>query len=155
MKRFLLTIFICYQSNFLISGEKIEECTLIANDKKRLLCFDSFFKNDKKLILIDQEDIVVFKENTENDDEQPDKFIVKATRSMIDDNLVLIGVKLSGRDYLFELNDKSVWKNIETIRKKDMPTLGDKVSLETGLFGSLFLKIKGEKNKIRIKKIRN
>ena len=61
----------------------------------------------------------------------------------------------SGRDYLFELNDKSVWKNIETIRKKDIPTPGDKVFLETGLFGSMFLKIKDEKNKIRIKKVRN
>ena len=64
-------------------------------------------------------------------------------------------MRLSGRDYLFELNDKSVWKNIETIRKKDIPTLGDKVILETGLFGSMFLKIKDEKNKIRIKKVRN
>jgi len=41
------------------------------------------------------------------------------------------------------------------LRKKDIPTPGDKVILETGLFGSMFLKIKGEKNKIRIKKVRN
>ena len=43
-------------------------------------------------------------------------------------------MRLSGRDYLFELNDKSIWKNIETIRKKDIPTPGDKVILET-IFG--------------------
>ena len=156
MKRVFFAFFIFYLSNFLVSEEKkIEDCTLIANDKERLSCFDSFFKTDKKLILVDQEDIVIFEEKIEDAARQDDKVIIKAPRSVIDDNLVLIGVRLSGRDYIFELNDKSIWKNIETIRKKDIPTPGDKVSLETGLFGSVFLKIKGEKNKIRIKKIRN
>ena len=125
------------------------------NDKERLSCFVSFFNSYKKLILVDQEDVAIFQEKIEDGDGQDDKVIVKAPRSVIKDNLVLLGVRLSGRDYLFELNDKSVWKNIETIRKKDIPTPGDKVVLETGLFGSMFLKIKGEKNKIRIKKVRN
>lgn len=156
MKRFFLTVFVFYLSNFLVSDEKkIEDCTLIANDEERLSCFDSFFKTDKKLILVDQDDIAIFQEKIEDTNGDDDKVIVKAPRSVINDNLVLVGVRLSGRDYLFELNDKSVWKNIETIRKKDIPTPGDKVILETGLFGSMFLKIKGEKNKIRIKKVRN
>ncbi len=156
MKRFFLTVFVFYLPIFLASDEKkIEDCTLIANDRERLSCFDSFFKTDKKLILVDQEDIVLFQEKIEDADGDDDKVIVKAPRSVINDNLVLVGVRLSGRDYLFELNDKSVWKNIETIRKKDIPRPGDKVILETGLFGSMFLKIKGEKNKIRIKKVRN
>ena len=154
----VLFIRVCffYLSNLLVSDEKkIEDCTLIANDRERLSCFDSFFKTDKKLILVDQEDIVLFQEKIEDADGEDDKVIVKASRSVINDNLVLVGVRLSGRDYLFELNDKSVWKNIETIRKKDIPTPGDKVILETGLFGSMFLKLKGKKNKIRIKKVRN
>ena len=127
----------------------------IKSFQERLSCFDSFFKTDKKLILVDQDDIAIFQEKIEDINGDDDKVIVKAPRSVINDNLVLVGVRLSGRDYLFELNDKSVWKNIETIRKKDIPTLGDKVILETGLFGSMFLKIKDEKNKIRIKKVRN
>ena len=58
MKRFFFTVFVFYLSNFLVSDEKkIEDCTLIANDRERLSCFDSFFKTDKKLILVDQEDI--------------------------------------------------------------------------------------------------
>ena len=50
MKRFFLISFVFYLSNFLVSDDKkIEDCTLIANDKERLSCFDSFFKTDKKL----------------------------------------------------------------------------------------------------------
>ena len=55
---------------------------------------------------------------------------------------------------IFELNDKSIWRTIENVRKKDIPTPGDKVELEPGIFGSMFLKIKGTKTKIRIKKVR-
>ena len=65
MKRFFLTIFVFYLSNSLVSNErKIEDCTLIANDEERLSCFDSFFKTDKKLILVDQEDIAIFQEKS-------------------------------------------------------------------------------------------
>ena len=106
MKRIFLTVFVFYLSNFLVSDEKkIEDCTLIANDEERLFCFDSFFKTDKKLILVDQDDIAIFQEKIEDTNGDDDKVIVKAPRSVINDNLVLVGVRLSGRDYLFELND--------------------------------------------------
>ena len=86
----------------------------------------------RKLILVDQDDIAIFQEKIEDTDGDDDKVIDKAPRSVINDNLVLAGVRISGRSYLFELNDKPVWKNIETIRKKDVPTPGDVVILETG-----------------------
>ena len=71
MKRFFLTFFVFYLSLFLVSEErKIEDCTLIGNDKERLSCFDSFFKTDKKLILVDQEDIIIFEEKIEDADRQ-------------------------------------------------------------------------------------
>ena len=91
---------------------------MIENDRERLSCFDSFFKTDKKLILVDQDDIAIFQEKIEDTNGDDDKVIVKAPRSVINDNLVLVGVRLSGRDFLFEMNDKSVCKNKETIRKK-------------------------------------
>ena len=94
MKRFFLISFVFYLSNFLVSDEKkIEDCTLIANDKERLSCFDSFFNTDKKLILVDQEDVAIFQEKIEEGDGQDDKVIVKAPRSVINDNLVLVGVR--------------------------------------------------------------
>jgi len=105
------------------------------------------------MILIDQDDVVVFEEKEEVSDKK-DKVVVKASRSVINENLILTGLRLSGRDLVFELNDKSTWKSIETLRKKDIPTPGDKVELQPGIFGSMFLKIKGKKNKIRIKKLR-
>ena len=50
MKRFFLISFVFYLSNFLVSDEKkIEDCTLIANDKEILSCFDSFFNTVKPL----------------------------------------------------------------------------------------------------------
>jgi hypothetical protein len=38
--------------------------------------------------------------------------------------------------------------------KRISPTPGDKVELQPGIFGSMFLKIKGTKTKIRIKAVR-
>ena len=106
MKRFFLTVFVFYLSNFLVSDEKkIEDCTLIANDRERLSCFDSFFKTDKKLILVDQEDIVLFQEKIEDADGEDDKVIVKAPRSVINDNLVLVGVRLSGGYYFVVIDE--------------------------------------------------
>jgi len=48
----------------------------------------------------------------------------------------------------------SQFGDYRNVRKKDIPTPGDKVELEPGIFGSMFLKIKGSKTKIRIKKVR-
>ena len=154
MHKLNIIFFAAVLGNFTFANErKIDDCTLILDDLERLQCFDSFFKTEKNMILIDQDDVVVFEEKEEVSDKK-DKVVVKASRSVINENLILTGLRLSGRDLVFELNDKSTWKSIETVRKKDIPTPGDKVELEPGIFGSMFLKIKGKKNKIRIKKLR-
>ena len=134
--------------------KKIEDCTKILDNNDRLSCFDSFFLTDKKQILVNQEDIEIFEEKIDDEKKGREKLIVKAPSSVIKENLILNGIKLAGTDLIFELNDKSIWRTIENVRKKDIPTPGDKVELEPGIFGSMFLKIKGTKTKIRIKKVR-
>ena len=134
--------------------KKIEDCTKILDNNDRLSCFDSFFLTDKKQILVNQEDIKIFEEKIDDEIKDREKLIVKAPSSVIKENLILNGIKLAGADLIFELNDKSIWRTIENVRKKDIPTPGDKVELEPGIFGSMFLKIKGTKTKIRIKKVR-
>ena len=134
--------------------KKIEDCTKILDNNDRLSCFDSFFLTDKKQILVNQEDIKIFEEKIDDEIKDREKLIVKAPSSVIKENLILNGIKLAGTDLIFELNDKSIWRTIENVRKKDIPTPGDKVELEPGIFGSMFLKIKGTKTKIRIKKVR-
>ena len=147
-------------SVLLVSEEKnIEDCTLITEDDSRLICFDSFFKEDTSMILVNKQDIAIYEEKNSLESEEFNsekiKIVLKTERSIINENLILNGIKLSGRDFIFELNDKSSWRSIENLRKKDIPNLGDGVELKPGILGSIFLKIKGKKNKIRVKKIRN
>ena len=143
-----------FASSLVAEEKKIEDCTKIIDNNDRLSCFDSFFLTDKKQILVNQEDIKIFEEKIDDEIKDREKLIVKAPSSVIKENLILNGIKLAGTDLIFELNDKSIWRTIENIRKKDIPTPGDKVELEPGIFGSMFLKIKGTKTKIRIKKVR-
>ena len=157
-----IVIFLSYLalSVLLVSEEKnIEDCTLITEDDSRLICFDSFFKEDTSMILVNKEDIAIYEEKNSLEPEEFNsekiKIVLKTERSIINENLILNGIKLSGRDFIFELNDKSSWRSIENLRKKDIPNLGDGVELKPGILGSMFLKIKGKKNKIRVKKIRN
>ena len=154
MQRIYTILFFICVSNLIYPDERqIEDCTDISEDSERLKCFDSFFETENTMILVDQDDITIFEEK-EDDLAKDKKLIVKTSRSVINENLILTGVRLSGRDYIFELNDKSFWRNIENIRRKDLPSPGDKVELQPGILGSMFLKIKGKKTKIRIKKIR-
>tara|TARA_Y100000768_G_scaffold384580_1_gene368904 strand:+ start:1553 stop:2041 length:489 start_codon:yes stop_codon:yes gene_type:complete len=140
--------------------KRIEDCTLIIDNNERLSCFDSFFQTDKKQILVNQEDVEIFIEKdkkaikNKKDEEDSNKLIVKAPLSVIEENLSLNGIRLSGGDFIFELNNGSFWRSIENVRKKDIPTPGDKVELQPGIFGSTFLKIKGTKTKIRIKAVK-
>ena len=143
-----------FASSLVAEEKKIEDCTKILDNNDRLSCFDSFFLTDKKQILVNQEDIKIFEEKIDDEIKDREKLIVKAPSSVIKENLILNGIKLAGTDLIFELNDKSIWRTIENVRKKDIPTPGDKIELEPGIFGSMFLKIKGTKTKIRIKKVR-
>ena len=152
---FLYSSILVFASSLVAEEKKIEDCTKILDNNDRLSCFDSFFLTDKKQILVNQEDIKIFEEKIDDEKKGKEKLIVKAPSSVIKENLILNGIKLAGTDFIFELNDKSIWRTIENVRKKDIPTPGDKVELEPGIFGSMFLKIKGTKTKIRIKKVRN
>ena len=151
---FLYSSILVFASSLVTEEKKIEDCTKIIDNNDRLSCFDSFFLTDKKQILVNQEDIEIFEEKIDDEKKGTEKLIVKAPSSVIKENLILNGIKLAGTDLIFELNDKSIWRTIENVRKKDIPTPGDKVELEPGIFGSMFLKIKGTKTKIRIKKVR-
>ena len=151
---FFYSFVLVFASSLVAEEKKIEDCTKILDNNDRLSCFDSFFLTDKKQILVNQEDIEIFEEKIDDEKKGTEKLIVKAPSSVIKENLVLNGIKLAGTDLIFELNDKSIWRTIENVRKKDIPTPGDKVELEPGIFGSMFLKIKGTKTKIRIKKVR-
>jgi hypothetical protein len=151
---FLYSSVLVFASSLVAEEKKIEDCTKILDNNDRLSCFDSFFLTDKKQILVNQEDIEIFEEKIDDEKKGREKLIVKAPSSVIKENLILNGIKLAGTDFIFELNDKSIWRTIENVRKKDIPTPGDKVELEPGIFGSMFLKIKGTKTKIRIKKVR-
>ena len=151
---FFYSSILVFASSLVAEEKKIEDCTKILDNNDRLSCFDSFFLTDKKQILVNQEDIEIFEEKTDDEKKGREKLIVKAPSSVIKENLILNGIKLAGTDLIFELNDKSIWRTIENVRKKDIPTPGDKVELEPGIFGSMFLKIKGTKTKIRIKKVR-
>ena len=151
---FFYSSILVFASSLVAEEKKIEDCTKILDNNDRLSCFDSFFLTDKKQILVNQEDIEIFEEKIDDEKKGREKLIVKAPSSVIKENLILNGIKLAGTDLIFELNDKSIWRTIENVRKKDIPTPGDKVELEPGIFGSMFLKIKGTKTKIRIKKVR-
>ena len=151
---FFYSSILVFASSLVAEEKKIEDCTKIIDNNDRLSCFDSFFLTDKKQILVNQEDIEIFEEKIDDEKKGKEKLIVKAPSSVIKENLILNGIKLAGTDLIFELNDKSIWRTIENVRKKDIPTPGDKVELEPGIFGSMFLKIKGTKTKIRIKKVR-
>ena len=151
---FLYSSILVFASSLVAEEKKIEDCTKIIDNNDRLSCFDSFFLTDKKQILVNQEDIEIFEEKIDDEKKGTEKLILKAPSSVIKENLILNGIKLAGTDLIFELNDNSIWRTIENVRKKDIPTPGDKVELEPGIFGSMFLKIKGTKTKIRIKKVR-
>lgn len=151
---FFYSSILVFAPSLVAEEKKIEDCTKILDNNDRLSCFDSFFLTNKKQILVNQEDIEIFEEKIDDEKKGKEKLIVKAPSSVIKENLILNGIKLAGTDLIFELNDKSIWRTIENVRKKDIPTPGDKVELEPGIFGSMFLKIKGTKTKIRIKKVR-
>ena len=130
---FFYYFILVFASSLVAEEKKIEDCTKIIDNNDRLSCFDSFFLTDKKQILVNQEDIEIFEEKIDDEKKGTEKLIVKAPSSVIKENLILNGIKLAGTDLIFELNDKSIWRTIENVRKKDIPTPGDKVELEPRL----------------------
>ena len=95
MQRIYTILFFICVSNLIYPDERqIEDCTDISEDSERLKCFDSFFETENTMILVDQDDITIFEEK-EDDPAKDKKLIVKTSRSVINENLILTGVRLS------------------------------------------------------------
>lgn len=157
-------------STFILSAENsIQDCSLIKEDLKRLECFDSFFSTSNDLILIDSDSIIeIQNENIENDnmnvvvDNEIDipqevtskKIKLEATQEILDKFLVINSIQKLGNNYSIKLNDGTIWKTNESIWNKDILKPDANVLIEPGAFGSKFIKFKGTKTKIRVKRIK-
>ena len=157
-------------STFMLSAENsIQDCSLIKEDLKRLECFDSFFSTSNDLILIDSDSIIeIQNENIENDnmkvviDNEIDipqevtskKIKLEATQEILDKFLKINSIQKLGNNYSIKLNDGTIWKTNESIWNKDILKPEANVLIEPGAFGSKFIKFKGTKTKIRVKRIK-
>ncbi len=157
-------------STFMLSAENsIQDCSLIKEDLKRLECFDSFFSTSNDLILIDSDSIIeIQNENIENDnmkvviDNEIDipqevtskKIKLEATQEILDKFLKINSIQKLGNNYSIKLNDGTIWKTNESIWNKDILKPDTNVLIEPGAFGSKFIKFKGTKTKIRVKRIK-
>ena len=157
-------------STFMLSAENsIQDCSLIKEDLKRLECFDSFFSTSNDLILIDSDSIIeIQNENIENDnmkvviDNEIDipqevtskKIKLEATQEILDKFLKINSIQKLGNNYSIKLNDGTIWKTNESIWNKDILKPDANVLIEPGAFGSKFIKFKGTKTKIRVKRIK-
>ena len=157
-------------SSFMLSAENsIKDCSLIKEDLKRLECFDSFFSTSNNLILIDSDSIIeIQNENIENDNmkvvkdneiEIPQevtskKIKLEATQEILDKFLKINSIQKLGNNYSIKLNDGTIWKTNESIWNKDILKPDANVLIEPGAFGSKFIKFKGTKTKIRVKRIK-
>ena len=157
-------------STFTLSAEdSIQDCSLIKEDLKRLECFDSFFSNSSNLILIDSESVIeIQNENTQKNIEKEviDKKIniiqkvnnkkikLEASQEILDKFLKIRSIEKLGNNYSIKLNDGTIWKTNESIWNKDILKPEANVLIEPGAFGSKFIKFKGTKTKIRVKRIK-
>ena len=79
---------------------------------------------------------------------------LKASEEVIKKFLKIKLVKRKGSNFSIELNDGSVWRTNESIWNKSLLKAEVDVLIEKGSFGSHFIKFKGTKTKIRVKKIK-
>ena len=79
---------------------------------------------------------------------------LKASEEVIQKFLKIKFVKRKGSNFSIELNDGSVWRTNESIWNKSLLKAEVDVLIEKGSFGSHFIKFKGTKTKIRVKKIK-
>ena len=157
-------------STFMLSAENsIQDCSLIKEDLKRLECFDSFFSTTNNLILIDSDSIIeIQNENIENANmkvvidneidiaqEVTSKTIkLEGTKEILDKFLKINSIEKLGNNFSIKLNDGTIWKTNESIWNKDVLKPEANVLIEPGAFGSKFIKFKGTKTKIRVKRIK-
>tara|TARA_Y100000816_G_C25994033_1_gene519272 strand:- start:319 stop:825 length:507 start_codon:yes stop_codon:yes gene_type:complete len=157
-------------SIFTLSAENsIQDCSLIKEDLKRLECFDSFFSSSSNLTLIDSDSVIeIQNENTEKNNEEEiidnridvtkqvnsKKIKLEASQEILDRFLKIRSIKKLGNNYSIKLNDGTIWKTNESIWNKDILKPEANVLIEPGAFGSKFIKFKGTKTKIRVKRIK-
>ena len=121
------------------------------------------------MILIDSDSIIeIQNENIEKDnvkvviDNEIDiaqevtskKIKLEGTKEILDKFLKISSIEKLGNNFSIKLNDGTIWKTNESIWNKDVLKPEANVLIEPGAFGSKFIKFKGTKTKIRVKRIK-
>ena len=178
MKKILILIACNLVTASIFANQDVSECSSIIDDTERLSCYDKFFSSSNELVVINSDTIIEIKEvekeeletiNNENsflaetpkepllEEKKTDRTAVislKASEEVIQKFLKIKLVKRKGSNFSIELNDGSVWRTNESIWNKSLLKAEVDVLIEKGSFGSHFLKFKGTKTKIRVKKIK-
>ena len=178
MKKILILIACNLVTASIFANQDVSECSSIRDDTERLSCYDKFFSSSNDLVVINSDTIIEIKEveteeletvNNENslltettketllDEKKTESKAVislKASEEVIQKFLKIKFVKRKGSNFSIELNDGSVWRTNESIWNKSLLKAEVDVLIEKGSFGSHFIKFKGTKTKIRVKKIK-
>ena len=178
MKKILILIASTLVTVSIFANQDVSECSSIIDDTERLSCYDKFFSSSNDLVVINSDTIIEIKEveteeletaNNENsllaettkETDLEEKKIerttvisLKASEEVIQKFLKIKFVKRKGSNFSIELNDGSVWRTNESIWNKSLLKTEVDVLIEKGSFGSHFIKFKGTKTKIRVKKIK-
>ena len=178
MKKILILIACNLVTASIFANQDVSECSSIIDDTERLSCYDKFFSSSNDLVVINSDTIIEIKEveteeletvNNENSllaetsketvlDEMKTEskavISLKASEEVIQKFLKIKFVKRKGSNFSIELNDGSVWRTNESIWNKSLLKAEVDVLIEKGSFGSHFIKFKGTKTKIRVKKIK-
>jgi len=178
MKKILILIACNLVTASIFANQDVSECSSIIDDTERLSCYDKFFSSSNDLVVINSDTIIEIKEveteeletiNNENsllaettketvlDEKKTESKAVislKASEEVIQKFLKIKFVKRKGSNFSIELNDGSVWRTNESIWNKSLLKAEVDVLIEKGSFGSHFIKFKGTKTKIRVKKIK-
>ena len=178
MKKIFILIACNLVTASIFANQDVSECSSIRDDTERLSCYDKFFSSSNDLVVINSDTIIEIKEveteeletiNNENsllaettketvlDEKKTESKAVislKASEEVIQKFLKIKFVKRKGSNFSIELNDGSVWRTNESIWNKSLLKAEVDVLIEKGSFGSHFLKFKGTKTKIRVKKIK-
>ena len=178
MKKILILIACTLVTVSIFANQDVSECSSIKDDTERLTCYDKFFSSSNDLVVINSDTVIEIKEveteeletiNNENsllaettkETDLEEKKIesttvisLKASEEVIQKFLKIKFVKRKGSNFSIELNDGSVWRTNESIWNKSLLKAEVDVLIEKGSFGSHFIKFKGTKTKIRVKKIK-
>ena len=178
MKKILILIACNLVTASIFANQDVSECSSILDDTERLSCYDKFFSSSNDLVVINSDTIIEIKEveteeletiNNENSllsettketvleerkTERTATISLKASEEVIQKFLKIKFVKRKGSNFSIELNDGSVWRTNESIWNKSLLKADVDVLIEKGSFGSHFIKFKGTKTKIRVKKIK-